>query len=179
MGGDRAKMGDSMKAAARVGRLLVERGWTLGTAESCTGGLIGHWITNIPGSSAFFVGGVAAYADRVKEHLLGVSEALLAAHGAVSQQVALAMAEGIRRLLRTDVGIAVTGVAGPTGGTPEKPVGTVFIALSSLLGDEVHHHLWSGDRMSNKRDSALAALTLVEGHLTRQTPAVEPGKPPR
>jgi len=148
--------------AARVGRLLVERGWTLGAAESCTGGLIGHCITNVPGSSEFFVGGVIAYANEVKRDVLGVPQDLLAKHGAVSREAALAMANGVRELLGTDIGIAATGIAGPAGGTPAKPVGTTFVAVSSSLGNQVRHHLWSSDRAGNKRRSAEAALRLLE-----------------
>jgi len=153
--------------AARVGRLLVERGWTLGVAESCTGGLIGHCITNVPGSSEFFVGGVIAYANEAKRDVLKVSQHLLVEHGAVSREAALAMADGIRELLRADIGIAATGIAGPAGGTPAKPVGTTFVAVSSSRGHEVRHHLWSSDRGGNKRRSAEAALKLLEEWLVR------------
>jgi PncC family amidohydrolase len=150
-----------------VGRLLRERGWTLATAESCTGGLIGHLITNIPGSSAYFLGGVVAYANKVKEEVLGVPAELLRAHGAVSQEAALAMAQGVRRLLKTNVGLAATGIAGPSGGTPEKPVGTVLIAISSPLGDKVRRLQASADRIGNKQRSAEAALRLLEELLRR------------
>jgi len=153
--------------AARVGGLLVERGWTLGVAESCTGGRIGHCITNVPGSSEFFVGGVVAYANEVKRDVLGVPQDLLARHGAVSREAALAMANGVRELLGTDIGIAATGIAGPAGGTPAKPVGTTFVAVSSPLGHQVRHHLWSSDRGGNKRRSAEAALKLLEEWLER------------
>ena len=153
--------------AARIGRLLVKRGWTLGVAESCTGGLVSHSLTNVPGSSKYFVGGVVAYANEVKRDLLGVPQDHLSRYGAVSREVALAMAEGIRRLLATDVGVAVTGIAGPAGGTPTKPVGTAYIAVSSPLGHEVRHHLWPSDRLGNKRRSAEAALSLLEEWLGR------------
>ncbi len=152
--------------AARVGALLIQKGWTLATAESCTGGLISHQLTNVPGSSAYFIGGVVAYANRVKEELLGVSKELLQTHGAVSAEVALAMAQGIQRLLATDIGLAVTGIAGPSGGTPEKPVGTVFIAITTPKNREVRHLLSAADREGNKRFSAEAALRLLETMLT-------------
>ena len=155
-------MKSATETAARVGKLLIERGWTLGVAESCTGGLIGHTITNVPGSSAFFIGGVVAYANEAKRNLLGVPQELLAKHGAVSREVAIAMAEGIRELLGTEVGVAVTGIAGPSGGTATKPVGTTFIAVSGPTGTEVQHYLWTSDRLGNKRRSAKAALTLLE-----------------
>jgi len=160
-------MNKATDSARSIAGLLVERGWTLGVAESCTGGLISHCITNVPGSSTFFVGGIVAYANRIKRDLLGVPEALLVAHGAVSRQVALAMAKNVRRVLGSDVGIAVTGIAGPTGGSAQKPVGTVFVALSSPLGDEVKHHTWNSNREENKRLSAEAALALLEGQMVR------------
>jgi len=153
------------KLAAEVGALLTKRGWTLATAESCTGGLIGHHLTNVPGSSTYFVGGVVAYANRVKEEILGVPRELLLTHGAVSGEVALAMAQGVQRLLDTDIGLAVTGIAGPSGGTPEKPVGTIFIAISSPSGDEVRRLLSTSDREGNKFFSAKAALRLLEENL--------------
>jgi PncC family amidohydrolase len=153
------------EAAARIGKLLVARGWTLGTAESCTGGLVSHSITNVAGSSAFFLGGVVAYDNRIKHQVLQVPEALLAAHGAVSREAVLAMAQGVRRLLGVDVGIATSGIAGPTGGTPGKPVGTVFIAVASPAGDQARHHLFQSDRQGNKRLSAEAVLALLEEQL--------------
>jgi PncC family amidohydrolase len=150
-----------MQIAIEVGRLLRERGWTLGTAESCTGGLIGHWITNVSGSSEYYLGGVVAYANEVKQRLLGVPAEMLAQHGAVSSQVAEAMAEGVRGVLGTNVGLAVTGVAGPLGGTPEKPVGTVFVGLASPRGVQARLFRWSADRLGNKELSAQAALRML------------------
>lgn len=147
--------------AARVATLLLAKGWRLATAESCTGGQIGHAITNISGSSAFYQGGVVAYSYEAKTALLGVPQALLAAYGAVSHPVAYAMARGVRQLLGTEVGIAVTGIAGPTGGTPTKPVGTVYVGISSPRGDETRHYVWDQDRLGNKTLSAAAALALV------------------
>ncbi len=150
-----------MDIVSRVARLLIAKGWSLGIAESCTGGLVSDCITNLSGSSTFFVGGVVAYSNEVKSALLGVPAELLASRGAVSAEVALAMAQGVRRLLRCDVGIATTGIAGPTGGTPQKPVGTVFIAACSPVGERVEHHRWSADRIGNKRLSAQAVLGLL------------------
>jgi PncC family amidohydrolase len=121
----------------------------------------------VSGSSAYFVGAVVSYANELKRDLLRVSEDDLNAHGAVSAQVALAMARGARHALGTDVGYAVTGIAGPTGGTPQKPVGTVYIAVSSPLGDRVEHHLWDADRAGNKQRSAEAALRLMLREIAR------------
>ena len=147
--------------AARVGELLTERGWSLGVAESCTGGLVSHLITDIPGSSSYLVGGIVAYANRIKRDIVGIPEELLAAHGAVSREVALAMAQGVRRVLIADLGLSTTGIAGPTGGTLGKPVGTVFVAISSPLGSHAEHHVWQADRLENKRLSAKAVLELL------------------
>jgi len=144
-----------------VGRLLHQRGWHIAVAESCTGGLICHLLTNIPGSSAYLRGGVVAYADSVKANVLGVPEELLASHGAVSAPVAKAMARGVRRLLSTEVGVGVTGIAGPTGGTPTKPVGTVYLALSTPQLERCEHRVWSTDRLGNKELSAREALHMV------------------
>lgn len=113
-----------------VGRLLVRAGRTVAVAESCTGGLLGHRLTNVPGSSAYFRGGVVAYANDAKIALLGVEEAVLKAHGAVSEQAAESMARGVLRVLGADIGLAVTGIAGPSGGSPEKPVGRVYLACA-------------------------------------------------
>jgi PncC family amidohydrolase len=154
--------------AVQVGELLKARAWRVATAESCTAGLVGHLLTNIPGSSVFFVGGVVAYANAVKQQLLGVSDASLSAHGAVSRETALAMAQGVRRLLHSDVGVAITGIAGPDGGTAAKPVGTVFLAVSSPLGDAVEQHFGHADRLGNKAFFAEAALALLKRHLASQ-----------
>jgi PncC family amidohydrolase len=163
--GKQETLDNATEAAARIGKLLVARGWTLGTAESCTGGLVSHSITNVAGSSAFFLGGVVAYDNRIKHKVLQVPEALLVAHGAVSREVVLAMAQGVRRLLGADVGIATSGIAGPTGGTPAKPVGTVFIAVASPSWEQARHHLFQSDRQGNKRLSAEAVLALLEEQL--------------
>jgi PncC family amidohydrolase len=154
-----------MERVAAIGRVLVAQGWKLAVAESCTGGLVSHTVTNLSGSSAFFLGGVVAYANEVKERLLGVPKEMLAAHGAVSGEVALAMAQGVRRLLGAEVGLATTGIAGPTGGTPAKPVGTVYVAVSTPAGEAVRHFLWTSDRLGNKRLSTEAVLHLLAEQL--------------
>ena len=120
-------------------------------------------MTEVPGSSAYLRGGIVAYADDVKRSALGVPREVIAAHGAVSAQVALAMAEGVRRALGTDLAVAVTGVAGPDGGSEAKPVGLVYVAVAGLGAPDVRRFLWTGDRTANKRSSAEAAMeTLLE-----------------
>jgi nicotinamide-nucleotide amidase len=148
-----------------VGRLLGERGLTLALAESCTGGLVSHRVTDVPGSSAYYLGSVTAYANAVKESVLGVRGDTLERHGAVSAESAQEMARGARRLLGADVGVAVTGIAGPDGGTPEKPVGLAYVALSAPAGDWVERCEWSGGRPENKARSADAALDLLLRYL--------------
>ncbi len=148
-----------------VGKLLKHKRLTLGVAESCTGGLIGHRITEVPGSSDYFRGGVVAYANELKASSLGVSPHLLARYGAVSAQVAKAMAQGVRRLTGAKVGLSVTGIAGPTGGSRAKPVGLVFIALSTPRGTQSHRCLFSGNRSTVKFKASQTALNLVRLHL--------------
>lgn len=147
--------------AARLQAVCVARGLTVATAESCTGGLVAHVLTEIPGSSAYVRGGIVAYADDVKTDQLGVPAEVLAAHGAVSAQVASAMADGVRSGLGASLGVSVTGVAGPAGGSVAKPVGLVFIAVAGRGPTEVHRFLWDGDRTHNKRASARAAIELL------------------
>ncbi|HXX59928.1 MAG TPA: CinA family protein [Candidatus Sulfotelmatobacter sp.] len=147
--------------AGEVQAACVSRGLTLATAESCTGGLVSHVLTEVPGSSAYFLGGVVSYSDQAKSALLGVPETTLRRYGAVSAQAARAMAIGARAMLRTDLALAVTGIAGPAGGTPDKPVGLTFIALAAPRGGRLERHVWSGGRPANKRASAQAALRLV------------------
>jgi len=148
-----------------LGELLRARGLKLATAESCTGGLIGDRITDIAGSSDYYLGGVVAYAYEAKAALLGVGWDLLNSRGAVSREVALAMADGVRRVLGADVAVSVTGIAGPGGGTPEKPVGTTWIALSAKDGAWARLFCWRGDREENKRFSADAALQMAVDYL--------------
>lgn len=133
----------------------------MGLAESCTGGLVTHLLTEVPGASGYLLGGVVSYSDSIKEALLDVPAATIAAHGAVSAQVAVAMAEGGRHRLGSQVAVAVTGIAGPEGGTPAKPVGLTYVAVADGQGHEVRRFNWSGDRTANKRDSARAALELL------------------
>jgi PncC family amidohydrolase len=153
----------------KIGRLLLEQDLTLALAESCTGGLIGHRVTNVPGSSAYFVGGVVAYAYSAKERVLGVRHGTLYDYGAVSEQTVLEMARGVRRLLSVDVALSVTGVAGPGGGTPDKPVGLVYIALSTRDFERCEQYIWPYDRAGNKAASAEAALTLLLEYLEGRT----------
>ena len=147
--------------AERLYRTCLDRGLTVATAESCTGGLVAHAITEVAGSSSFFRGGFVTYADDVKRDQLGVAQELLAAHGAVSAQVARAMAEGARARLGADLAVAVTGIAGPGGGSAEKPVGLTYVGVADEAGVDVRRHQWTGDRAANKRDSAVAALDLL------------------
>ncbi len=147
--------------------LCRDRGWTLATAESCTGGLVAARLTGVPGSSDVFLGGIVAYADDVKERELGVPAALLADHGAVSAEVAEAMAHGARARLGADVAVAVTGIAGPDGGTAEKPVGLVYLHAEGPEGGAGREFSFPGDRASIRARSAVGALHLVRRLLTR------------
>lgn len=152
---------------ATVGRLLAARKLTLAVAESCTGGLIGHLITEVSGSSAYFLGGVVSYAYEAKERLLGVPHEMIVQNGVVSEPVALEMALGVRRVLHADIGLSVTGIAGPGGATPSKPVGLTYIALAAGDGQLCRRYVWSGDRSANKRQSAEAALELLKEYLEK------------
>jgi PncC family amidohydrolase len=149
-------------------RLLTERGLTLAVAESCTGGLIGHLLTQVPGSSEAFLGGVIVYANTLKE-TVGVPPQTLEEHGAVSAQTAEALATGIRRWAPSYIGLAVTGIAGPGGATDAKPVGLVYIGLADDTHIEVEQHNFRGERSEIKRSAADAALTLLENTLTRES----------
>jgi PncC family amidohydrolase len=148
-----------------IGELLRSRGLRLGTAESCTGGLIGHRLTNIAGSSDYFLGGVISYANEVKVGALGVRQQTLDEHGAVSRETVLEMASGARRALGADIGLAVSGVAGPGGGTPEKPVGLVWIGLSAPQVESARRFQITGERVSVKEQAAQSALELLEDYL--------------
>jgi len=147
--------------AAALQQACLTDGRTLAVAESCTGGLVAHAITLVPGASAYFVGGVVSYSNEVKETTLGVPAVVLEQHGAVSAQVAIAMATGVRERLGASLGAGVTGVAGPDGGTPAKPVGLVYVAVADEAGAEVQRFQWSGDRAENIDASAAAVLTLL------------------
>ena len=152
---------EDIERVTELGRLLLQRGWTIATAESCTGGLIGHLITEVSGSSGYYVGGVIAYANEIKAGMLRVAPDDLARYGAVSAPVARAMAKSVRELLGTQIGLSATGIAGPTGGTPDKPVGTVFLGLSSPLGEVVEQHVWPYEREMNKLASARRSLDMA------------------
>jgi len=148
-----------------TGRLLIERGATLSVAESCTGGMIGELLTATPGSSAYFKGGVVAYWNDAKVALLGVPDALLKEHGAVSEPTARAMAEGARARFGTDLAVATTGIAGPTGGSANKPVGLIYVALASAEGSQVRELQLAFDRERNRRLTAQIAIDWVRRHL--------------
>ena len=150
-----------VELAGRLQATCLARGLTVATAESCTGGLVAHLVTEVPGSSGYLRGGIVAYADEIKRGLLGVPAEVLAAHGAVSAQVAVAMAQGARARFGTDLAVSVTGVAGPDGGSAAKPVGLAYVAVASSSEPVVHRYLWPGDRGANKRSSAQAALELL------------------
>lgn len=148
-----------------AGRLLLDSGQTLAVAESCTGGLIGNRLTRIPGSSDYFLGGVIAYSNGLKEKLLGVPGKILIDHGAVSVETARAMAEGARNVTGADIGISVTGIAGPSGGTDEKPVGTVCFGLATSEGTTDFSHVFGGDRWQVQKLSSYQALDIVRRFL--------------
>ena len=144
-----------------TGRLLAAKGLTLAVAESCSGGLVSHRITAVPGSSAYFTGGVVAYSNKLKEAFLGVDPAILKQHGAVSPACVRAMAEGIRARTGADLGLAITGIAGPTGGSDAKPVGTVFFGLATRAGIYDLACRFAGNRGQIQEMSAATALNLV------------------
>ncbi len=148
-----------------IAQILTERGQKVVFAESCTGGLIGHRITNIPGSSAYYLGSITAYAYEAKVKWLGVSWDTLEAHGAVSKEVVLEMAQGVRDALKADIGLSVSGIAGPGGGMPDKPVGTIWIGLATADGTWSRHFCWDGDRIQNKNYSADAVLQMLLDYL--------------
>jgi PncC family amidohydrolase len=156
----------SILMEAMLGELLNDAGLTLAVAESCTGGLVGNLITNVPGSSAYFSGGVIAYANQVKAEVLGVSPATLDSFGAVSKETVLEMAKGIRTLFNADIGLSVSGIAGPDGGTKGKPVGTVWIGLSTPNLEDAKRFMFSGDRQNIKEQAAQTALEIAIGYLT-------------
>jgi PncC family amidohydrolase len=147
--------------AERLQGVCLGRGLTVSLAESCTGGLVADAITDVAGSSGYFAGGVVSYSNEAKERLLGVPGAVIAAHGAVSAQVARAMAEGARERFAASVAASVTGIAGPDGGSEAKPVGLTYVAIADADGVDVRRYLWSGDRGANKVSSAAAVLELL------------------
>ncbi len=150
-----------LEVSAAVGQLLLARGFTIALAESCTGGLLASTLTDVAGSSAYVLGGVVSYSNEAKMKLLGVQESTLLAYGAVSPQTAAEMAQGARRLFGSDLAIAVTGIAGPGGGTPEKPVGLVYLHLAAQDAGWGERHVWPYDRVGNKLASVGAGLGMV------------------
>jgi PncC family amidohydrolase len=150
-----------VELAVRVGERCLAIGARIATVESCTGGLIGHTLTEVAGSSAYYVGGFVTYSDEAKQAMVGVPVDVLASHGAVSAQTALAMATRGRDRTGADICLSVTGIAGPDGGSIAKPVGLTYVAVADAAGSEVRRFVWSGSRGDNKRASARAALELV------------------
>ena len=150
-----------------MGKLLAVRGLTLGIAESCTGGLISHRITNIPGSSAYFLCGVTTYSNESKRDVLGIDSSLIDRHGAVSAEVAAAMAEGVRSISGADIGISTTGVAGPGGGTETKPVGLMYTGYATASGVSTKRLHFVEDRIINKNRMSQSVLDILRLHLQR------------
>ena len=156
------------KMEEAVGKLLKGAGKTIAAAESCTGGLIANRITDVPGSSDYFIGSVTAYSNKAKENILGVSPLTLKEYGAVSSETAVQMAEGVRRKFNVDIGIATTGIAGPSGGSDEKPVGTLYFALSATEGTFSRRYQFEFDRLTYKQIASQIALNWVRRYLLRE-----------
>ena len=152
-----------------IGKMLADRGLTISVAESCTGGLIGSIITDVPGSSRYFLGGIIAYSNQSKMEILNVSSGTIAEHGAVSDQTVLEMAGGVKRLFNSHLGLAVTGIAGPEGGSREKPVGTVFIGLAAEDRIFTAGHRFHGTRGEIKQETARMALDYLRRYLNGDT----------
>lgn len=157
--------GPSSSLEAQIGALLRARGLKLATAESCTGGLLADRITDVPGSSDYFLGGIVAYAYEAKVALLDVSWETLRTYGAVSRETVLEMARGGRLSLGADIALSVSGIAGPGGGLPNKPVGTTWVGLSAADDERATLHQFDGDRTENKALAAEAALQMLRGYL--------------
>jgi nicotinamide-nucleotide amidase len=151
-----------------VVHLLDSRGWTVATAESCTGGLLSTRITDVPGSSRVFCGGVVVYSNEAKSDMVSVPAGLIAAHGAVSREVAESLARGARERFGSDFGMGITGIAGPDGGTPQKPVGLVYIAIADESGVEVDESRFSGSRKDVRYRSAQYALVLLRDRILQR-----------
>lgn len=149
----------------RVGILFNENNLTLATAESCTGGLLASRITDVAGSSKYFLGGIVSYSNEAKASLLGVSWDTLNTKGAVSRETVIEMAQGARKVFNADIAVSVSGIAGPGGGAPDKPVGTVWVGLATPSGVEARHFVWDGDRIRNKQLSSEAALQFILDYL--------------
>ena len=157
----------AMRLERKIYRRCIERGWTVAVAESCTGGLISHRLTNVAGASRYFLLAAVAYSYASKERLLRVPHRVLIRHGAVSRPVVLAMARGVRRAARATIGVAVTGIAGPGGGLPHKPVGTVWIAVATAARARAFRHHFTGSRLAIKQRAASAALQHLRAALHR------------
>lgn len=152
----------------RLGEMLRSAGLTIAVAESCTGGLLGALITEVPGSSEYFLGGVIVYSNEAKANLLQVSRAMLESRGAVSEEIAVVMAERVRGLFGADIGIGITGIAGPSGYGPGKPVGLVYMALSAAVGGWCERHVFEEDRAGNRRRSIETALDMVRRYMEEE-----------
>jgi PncC family amidohydrolase len=150
-----------VELAEHLQAVCLRRRLTVALAESCTGGLVAATLTAVPGSSGYVLGGVVSYADEAKRDVLGVDPGLLASHGAVSAQVARAMAVGVRERFGADLAASVTGIAGPDGGSAAKPVGLTYVGVADATGVDVRRFVWPGDRAANRRDSVVAALELL------------------
>ena len=159
----------------RLGQLFEGSELWLAVTESSTGGLLGHMITNVPGSSTYFRGGVIAYANEVKADVLGVSSQTLDTFGAVSKETVIEMARGVRKILDSDIGVAISGIAGPGGGTDEKPVGTTVIGMSALEREATRMFVFKGERMEIKTQAVQAAMQLVIDFLEEQFPGETEG----
>ena len=157
--------GEGVELEDAVGSLLIKNRKTIATAESCTGGLIGDRLTNISGSSLYYKGGIVAYSNSVKEKTIGVKKETLDSAGSVSEETALEMARGIRNKLNADIGLSTTGIAGPKGGTKEKPVGLVYIAISYDRGEKVYRFVFTPYRKTNKLMTSQAALNITRIHI--------------
>jgi nicotinamide-nucleotide amidase len=168
--GDHVYGRDAMSLVQTTREALSGQGWRLACAESCTGGLVAKTVTDVPGASDFFLGGVAAYSDEVKSKLLGIPEPLLERCGAVSAEVASSMAAMVRRRLGAECGLSTTGIAGPTGGSADKPVGLVYLGVETPRESLVVRHVLSGDREGIRRWSAKLALDLLRRVCTERPP---------
>ncbi len=154
-----------MEIEERIGKMLKEKGLTIAVAESCTGGLIASRITDIGGASEYFEAGIITYSNKAKISFLSVPEEVINSYGAVSYETAKLMAEGVKNITGADIGVSVTGIAGPTGGTLVKPVGTVFVGLATGESTSVHNFLFTGSRLEIKQQTSEAALTFVADYL--------------
>jgi nicotinamide-nucleotide amidase len=157
--------GEGVALEDAVGELLINCGKTIATAESCTGGLIGDRFTNVSGSSAYYKGGIVAYSNEVKHDMLDVKKDTLETYGAVSEETALEMAIGVRKKLASDIGLSTTGIAGPSGGTDEKPVGLIYVGISHENGEKVYKFTFTPSRLTNKLMASQAALNITRLYL--------------